>query len=94
MSKAVILTIGDELLIGQTVDTNSAWMGEKLSSLGIDIIEKIAELNTRLFCLIYAWFSITLVSFFLLDFGLCFHSSHWYRPQLLFGWVVTLTRDL
>jgi len=42
MSKAVILTIGDELLIGQTVDTNSAWMGEKLSSLGIEIIEKIA----------------------------------------------------
>ncbi|MDF1694199.1 MAG: hypothetical protein P1U56_00105, partial [Saprospiraceae bacterium] len=33
MSKAVILTIGDELLIGQTIDTNSAWMGEKLSGL-------------------------------------------------------------
>lgn len=47
MSKAVILTIGDELLIGQTVDTNSAWMGEKLSSLGIDIIEKIAVSDTR-----------------------------------------------
>jgi molybdopterin-biosynthesis enzyme MoeA-like protein len=23
-----IITIGDELLIGQTVDTNSAWIGQ------------------------------------------------------------------
>ena len=47
MSKAVILTIGDELLIGQTVDTNSAWMGEKLSELGIEIVEKIAISDTE-----------------------------------------------
>jgi nicotinamide-nucleotide amidase len=47
MSKAVILTIGDELLIGQTIDTNSAWMGEQLSILGIDIIEKIAVSDSR-----------------------------------------------
>lgn len=25
---AEIITIGDELLIGQVVDTNSAWMGQ------------------------------------------------------------------
>lgn len=47
MSKAVILTIGDELLIGQTIDTNSAWMGEKLSEIGIEIVEKIAISDTR-----------------------------------------------
>ena len=47
MGKAVILTIGDELLIGQTIDTNSAWMGEKLSELGIEIIEKIAISDTK-----------------------------------------------
>jgi len=47
MSKAVVLTIGDELLIGQTVDTNSAWMGEKLNELGIQIEEKIAVADTR-----------------------------------------------
>jgi nicotinamide-nucleotide amidase len=35
--KASIITIGDELLIGQTVDTNSAWMGAELSNLGFDI---------------------------------------------------------
>lgn len=48
MNRAVILTIGDELLIGQTVDTNSAWMGEKLSEIGIDIVEKIAISDSKL----------------------------------------------
>src|SRR5512136_2685747 len=39
--KAIIITIGDELLIGQTIDTNSAWMGEQLSLAGFDIRRKI-----------------------------------------------------
>lgn len=34
---AEIVTIGDEILIGQTVDTNSAWMGKQLNSIGIDV---------------------------------------------------------
>ncbi|MCO5259414.1 MAG: competence/damage-inducible protein A [Crocinitomicaceae bacterium] len=29
-----IISIGDELLIGQTVNTNASWMGEKLSMMG------------------------------------------------------------
>lgn len=37
--KAAIITIGDEILIGQIVDTNSAWLGEELSKLGVDLIE-------------------------------------------------------
>lgn len=32
-----IVTIGDELLIGQVVDTNSAWMGEQLNLIGIKV---------------------------------------------------------
>lgn len=36
--KAEIITIGDEILIGQIVDTNSAWMANKLNLIGIDII--------------------------------------------------------
>ena len=32
---AEVITVGDELLLGQTVDTNSAWMGEVFASHGI-----------------------------------------------------------
>ena len=38
--KAQIITIGDELLIGQTIDTNSAWMGAELSKIGFDVFRK------------------------------------------------------
>lgn len=34
---AEIITIGDELLIGQVVDTNSAWMGRELNKIGIEV---------------------------------------------------------
>jgi nicotinamide-nucleotide amidase len=34
---AEIITIGDELLIGQTIDTNSAWIGERMSMIGIPV---------------------------------------------------------
>jgi nicotinamide-nucleotide amidase len=34
---AEIITIGDEILIGQIVDTNSAWMAERLNEQGIRI---------------------------------------------------------
>jgi nicotinamide-nucleotide amidase len=34
---AEIITIGDEILIGQIVDTNSAWMAKKLNEAGIRI---------------------------------------------------------
>ena len=32
-----IITIGDEILIGQIVDTNSAWMAQKLNDEGINV---------------------------------------------------------
>jgi nicotinamide-nucleotide amidase len=34
-----IITIGDELLIGQVVDTNSAWMGEQLNLIGLPVVQ-------------------------------------------------------
>lgn len=37
---AEILTIGDEILYGQIVDTNSQWMGAKLSDAGIKVVHK------------------------------------------------------
>lgn len=35
--QAEIITIGDEILIGQIVDTNSAWIGEQLNLNGIKL---------------------------------------------------------
>jgi nicotinamide-nucleotide amidase len=35
--RAEIITIGDELLIGQVIDTNSAWMAEQLNMIGIKV---------------------------------------------------------
>jgi nicotinamide-nucleotide amidase len=35
--KVEVITIGDELLIGQVVDTNSAWIGSKLNENGIQL---------------------------------------------------------
>lgn len=32
-----LITIGDEILFGQTIDTNSAWMGKRLNLLGIQV---------------------------------------------------------
>ena len=37
--KAEIITIGDELLIGQVIDTNSAWMAERLNEVGISLYQ-------------------------------------------------------
>ena len=45
---AVIITIGDELLIGQTIDTNSAWIAQRLNELGIDVVRRVAVGDERL----------------------------------------------
>ncbi len=37
--KAEIITIGDEILIGQIVDTNSAWMAQQLNLHGIEVYQ-------------------------------------------------------
>ena len=36
---ATIITIGDEILIGQILDTNAAWLGRELTLLGINVNE-------------------------------------------------------
>ena len=35
--KAEIISIGDELLLGQVIDTNSAWIGQELNKLGVHV---------------------------------------------------------
>ena len=38
--RAAIVTVGDELLYGATVDTNGAWMGQALAERGIPVVER------------------------------------------------------
>ncbi len=40
--QATIITIGDELLIGQTIDTNSSWIARELNKMGIFVQRRIA----------------------------------------------------
>ena len=42
MAKASIITIGDELLIGQVIDTNSAWMAQELNKAGFAVSRRVA----------------------------------------------------
>jgi nicotinamide-nucleotide amidase len=37
--KAEIITIGDEILIGQIVDTNSKWIGTELNKIGVSVYQ-------------------------------------------------------
>ena len=40
--QATIITIGDELLIGQVIDTNSAFIAQELNKIGIQVLQRIA----------------------------------------------------
>lgn len=44
---ASIITIGDELLIGQVIDTNSAWMATELNKAGIWVRRRVAIGDAR-----------------------------------------------
>lgn len=47
MAKCEIITIGDELLIGQVVNTNMAWIASELSHIGVDITRAITISDDR-----------------------------------------------
>ncbi len=62
--KASIITIGDEILIGQTIDTNSAWMAERLNLRGIDIHQIISisdQENDIIDTVTYQWDKVDLI---------------------------------
>lgn len=40
MANAEIVSIGSELLLGQTVDTNASWMAQRLTELGVNLFYK------------------------------------------------------
>ncbi|HEU4788921.1 MAG TPA: CinA family nicotinamide mononucleotide deamidase-related protein, partial [Flavobacterium sp.] len=45
--KAVIVTIGDEILIGQIVDTNSGFIAKSLDRIGIEVHEMLSISDSR-----------------------------------------------
>jgi nicotinamide-nucleotide amidase len=45
--KATIITIGDEILIGQIVDTNSAFIAKSLDRIGVEISEIISISDSK-----------------------------------------------
>jgi nicotinamide-nucleotide amidase len=47
-NKACIITIGDELLIGQVIDTNSAFIAQSLNAIGIMVTNRIAVGDDKL----------------------------------------------
>ena len=51
---AAILATGDEIVGGRTVDTNSAWLADKLASLGIDVVAFVA-VSDDIDRIVWAW---------------------------------------
>jgi nicotinamide-nucleotide amidase len=41
MRTAWIISIGTELTLGQTVDTNAAWLAQRLAALGIRAVRHV-----------------------------------------------------
>lgn len=44
---AIIITIGDEILMGQILDTNSQYMARKLTGIGVEVIEQLSIPDKR-----------------------------------------------
>ena len=42
MPKAEIYALGSEIVLGQTIDTNSAWISSKLNDLGIETVQHVS----------------------------------------------------
>ncbi|SFP94018.1 CinA family nicotinamide mononucleotide deamidase-related protein [Parafilimonas terrae] len=45
--KVSVITIGDELLIGQVIDTNSAWIAQELNKIGVWVHRRLAVGDAR-----------------------------------------------
>lgn len=46
-ANAAVIAVGDELALGQTLDTNSRWTAERLSAAGLSIIEHVTVPDER-----------------------------------------------
>ncbi len=45
--KASVITIGDEILIGQILDTNTQWIANQLHDLGVELVETVSISDTK-----------------------------------------------
>lgn len=45
--KAIIITIGDEILMGQILDTNSQYIARRLTEIGVEVIEELSIPDKR-----------------------------------------------
>lgn len=45
--RAVVVGVGDELLFGQTIDTNGAWLAQELSGIGLQVIRRWVVADVR-----------------------------------------------
>ena len=44
---AVIITIGDEILLGQILDTNSRYMARQLGNMGVEVVKMLTVRDDR-----------------------------------------------
>lgn len=47
MASAIVLSQGDEVITGQTVDTNAAWLSERLVDLGLEVVRRVTVGDQR-----------------------------------------------
>ncbi len=62
--QALLLVIGDEILLGQTIDTNSTWLGQELHAIGVQISRRMTvrdNLSEIVDALSYGWSRYDLV---------------------------------
>ena len=45
--KAIIITIGDEILMGQILDTNSQYIAHRLTNIGVEVTEILSIPDKR-----------------------------------------------
>lgn len=45
--RAIVITIGDEILMGQILDTNSRYMAKRLTDIGVEVVEMLTIPDKR-----------------------------------------------
>ncbi len=45
--RAIIITVGDEILMGQILDTNSRYMAKRLTDIGVEVVEMLTIPDKR-----------------------------------------------